>query len=126
MDSVGLLPLAQVWIVVVVHMAFTLLVALGGFLVWRWPRAFWPHMALLAWAISIPILEPRCPLTDLEKHLRREAGLPVYSTHFIDHYVYRSLQPHPWLLELFMVGMPVLSYTLLARRGRARVARGQV
>ena len=50
------------------------LVALGGFLVWRWPRAFWPHMALLAWAISIPILEPPCPLTDLEKHLRREAG----------------------------------------------------
>ena len=112
---------ATVWLVVVLHFAFTLLVALGGFLVWRWPGFFWPHMALLAWGVSIPFLQPPCPLTDLEKWLRVEAGMPVYATHFIDHYVYSVLQPYPWLFELFMVAMPVLSYTLLARYGRARL-----
>ena len=107
-----------VWFVVAFHLAFTLLVALGGFLVWHWRGLFWPHMALLAWAASIPILQPPCPLTDLEKWLRLKAGLPIYSTHFIDYYVYTPLQPYPWLFELFMVAMPILSYFLLARLGR--------
>ena len=110
-----------VWTVVVVHLAFTLFVSLGGFLVWRWPALFWPHMALLAHAISVPLLQPPCPLTDLEKYLRHKAGLPVYSTHFIDQYVYQALQPHPWLFEFFMVAMPILSYALLTRYGRARL-----
>ncbi len=110
-----------VWTVVVFHFAFTLLVALGGFLVWRWPGLFWPHVALLAWAVSVPLLQPACPLTHLEKVLRHTAGLPVYSTHFIDHYVYQPLQPYPWLFECFMVAMPILSYALLARYGRARL-----
>jgi hypothetical protein len=113
-----------VWMVVVFHVLFTLLVALGGFLVWVWPALFWPHMALLAWAISIPILEPRCPLTDLEKALRVAAGMPVYSTHFIDYYVYGPLQPYPWLFEVFMFTMPVLSYVLLSRYGRSRLLMG--
>ncbi len=108
-----------VWGVVIVHFAFTLLVGLGGFLVWRWRRLFWPHIALLVWAISIPFLQLPCPLTDLEKFLRAKAGLPIYSTHFIDYYVYQSLQPYPWLFEGFMVAMPILSYTLLSRYGRA-------
>jgi hypothetical protein len=108
-----------VWGVVIVHFAFTLLVGLGGFLVWRWKSFFWPHMALLVWGASIPFLQLPCPLTDLEKFLRDEAGLLIYSTHFIDHYVYQPLQPYPWLFELFMVAMPILSYTLLARYGRA-------
>ena len=110
-----------VWTVVLAHFAFTLLVAVGGFLVWRWRPLFWPHMALLAWAISVPLRHPACPLTDLEKALRLKAGLPVYSTHFIDYYVYQALQPHPWLFECFMVAMPILSYALLARYGRARL-----
>lgn len=115
-----MLPLL-VWVVVVAHFAFTLLVALGGVLVWRWRPLFWPHMALLAWALSIPFLQPPCPLTDLEKFLRRQAGLPIYPTHFIEHYVYTPLQPYPWLFECFMVAMPVLTYVLLARYGRARL-----
>lgn len=110
-----------VWTVVLAHFAFTLLVAVGGFLVWRWPALFWPHMALLAWAISIPLVQPRCPLTDLEKFLRQEAGLPVYSTHFIDYYVYQALGPFPWLFELLMIAMPILSYSLLSHYGRARL-----
>ena len=110
--------------VVVSHFAFTALVALGGFLVWRWPALLWPHVALLAWALSIPLIDPACPLTDLEKALRREAGLPVYATHFIDHYIYQPLQPYPWLFECFMVAMPALSYFLLARFGRARLLGG--
>jgi hypothetical protein len=108
-----------VWLVVILHFAFTLLVGLGGFLVWRWKALFWPHMALLAWGASIPFLQLPCPLTDLEKVLRGKAGLPIFSTHFIDYYVYQPLQPYPWLFELFMVAMPILSYALLARYGRA-------
>lgn len=114
-----------VWIVVVAHFAFTLLVALGGFLVWRWPILFWPHAALLAWAVSIPLVHPRCLLTDLEKFLRLQAGLPVYATHFIDYYVYQPLQPYPWLFECFMITMPILSYWLLSHYGRARLLGAQ-
>ena len=109
-----------VWADVAFHLAFTLAIPLGGFAVWRWRRLFWPHMVLIAWAISIPLFEPPCPLTDLEKHLRREAGMPVYATHFIDHYVYRPLQPYPWLFELFMAATPIYSYARLARRRGAR------
>lgn len=110
-----------VWLVVALHFVITLLIPLGGFLVWRWPTLFWPHMALIAWGISVPLLHPPCPLTDLEKGLRHQAGLPVYATHFIDHYVYQPLQPHPWLFEVFMVCTPILSYALLSRIGRARL-----
>jgi hypothetical protein len=110
-----------VWLVVVAHFLFTLLVALGGFLVWFWPSLLWPHMALLAWAVSIPLIEPPCPLTDLEKTLRAAAGFPVYSTHFIDYYVYTPLQPYPWLFEVFMIAMPIASYALLSHFGRARL-----
>ena len=114
----------MMWGVVVLHVAVTLLVALGGFLVWRWRRLFWPHMALLAWAISIPFAQWPCPLTDLEKHLRGAAGLPVYETHFIDYYFYRPLQPHPWLFEAFMISTPIVSYRLLARRRARQAAAG--
>ena len=105
-----------VWAVVAFHFAFTLTIPLGGFAVWRWRGLFWPHMVLIAWAISIPLLNPSCPLTDLEKLLRSEAGMPVYATHFIDHYVYRPLQPYPWLFEVFMGATPIYSYSRLARR----------
>ena len=114
------LLVALVWVVVVFHVVFTLAIPLGGFAVWHWRKLFWPHMVLIAWAISIPLVNPACPLTDLEKHLRREAGMPVYATHFIDHYAYRPLQPYPWLFEVFMVVTPVYTYTRLRRRGAGR------
>jgi len=110
--------ISLVWVVVVCHFAVTLLVAVGGFLVWQWKVLFWPHMALLAWAASIPVFHPPCPLTDLEKLLRARAGLPVYETHFIDHYIYAALQPHPWVFDLLMLALPLLSYALLALYGR--------
>lgn len=110
-----------VWLVVVLHFAVTLLIPLGGFLVWRWPSLFWPHMAMLAWGLSVPVLLLPCPLTDVEKALRRTAGMTVYPTHFIDYYIYQSLQPFPWLFECFMIATPILSYALLSRFGRARL-----
>lgn len=117
-----LLLVAAVWVVVALHFAVTLVIPLGGFAVWRWPRLFWTHMALLVWAISIPLLQPPCPLTDLEKALRRDAGLTVYQTHFIDHYFYSWLEPYPWLFEAFMGVTPLATYAHLARRRTRRRA----
>ena len=75
----------------------------------RWPRLLWVHLAILAWAFSIPFAQLPCPLTDLERSLRAEAGLPMYETHFVDQYFWKPLGTHGetifnWLNTLVIAG----------------------
>jgi hypothetical protein len=107
-----------VWAIVLLHYAVTLAPPLSAFLVLRW-RWFVPiQLGILAWALSIPFLQWPCPLTDLEKRLRAEAGMPVYESHFVAHYIYAPLGAWSWTWELFNVVAPVTAYTLLLRRRR--------
>ena len=79
--------------VLVVHAAFIVFVAGGGFLVLRWPRLAWIHVPCLVWGVAIVIGGWICPLTPLELALRERAGLPLYSGGFLDQYLMPWVYP---------------------------------
>jgi hypothetical protein len=80
-------------LVVVVHLAFVLFVAVGGLLVWRWPRLMPWHMPAVAWGIAIITIGFTCSLTPLEHYLRSRAGQQGHDGGFVDHYVEGVIYP---------------------------------
>lgn len=80
-------------VVVIVHLAFIVFVALGGLLAWRWRRLAWLHVVAVAWAIGSVTWGYDCPLTPLEKRLRRSAGERGYAEGFVDHYIEGVIYP---------------------------------
>jgi Protein of Unknown function (DUF2784) len=80
-------------LVVVIHLAFILFVAVGALLAWRWPHLVWAHVPVVAWAVAIVAIGFTCPLTPLEKLLRRRAGAEAYDGGFIDHYLDGVIYP---------------------------------
>lgn len=111
--------------VLVVHFAFAAFVAVGGFLVLRWPRAAWLHLPCALYGAAIELVGWICPLTPLEGHLRRAAGQAGYAGGFLDHYVGGILYPtgwehvHVWLGVAVVAGNAAL-YGVAAARWRAR------
>jgi len=80
-------------LVLVVHLAFILFVAIGAFVAWRWPCVRWAHILAVAYAAAIVTVGFDCPLTGLEKHFRRLAGGPVYDGGFVNHYLTDVIYP---------------------------------
>jgi hypothetical protein len=80
-------------LVVVLHAAFTLFVALGALLVFRWRRVMWAHAPAAAWGVLIEFSGWVCPLTPLENALRLRASEAAYAGDFIQHYVMPVLYP---------------------------------
>ena len=80
-------------VLVLVHAAFVLFVALGALLVWRWPRVAWLHVPAAVWGIAIEWRGAICPLTPLENWLRDRAGQAGYEGDFVQHYVIPVLYP---------------------------------
>src|SRR4029450_2529595 len=80
-------------LVVVVHLAFILFVAVGGLLVWRWPWLMRLHAPAVAWGTAIITIGFTCPLTPLEKELRRRAGEQGAPGGFVDHYIEGVIYP---------------------------------
>lgn len=115
--------------VVLCHLAFVLFVVLGGFLVVRWRRLIWLHVPCAVWGFLIEVEGWICPLTYLENHLRRQAGMAGYPGGFIEHYVIPVLYP-PGLtrgVQLVLAGVVVAAnavaygwVVLRWRRGRDR------
>ena len=78
----------------VLHMAFLVYVAVGGFLAWKWPRAFWPHLACALYGLGITFIGWDCPLTHVENWGRERAGQEGLSdTGFVDHYLTGVVYP---------------------------------
>jgi hypothetical protein len=73
-------------VVVVVHLAYLVFLALGGLLAWRWPHLIWLHVPAMAWGLVAITVGVTCPLTVVEKHFRGLAGEQGYAGGFIDHY----------------------------------------
>ncbi|HEY3005856.1 MAG TPA: DUF2784 domain-containing protein [Kribbellaceae bacterium] len=110
-------------LVVIVHFAFIVFIAVGGLLVWRWPRLMWLHAPALAWGVAIITIGFTCPLTPLEKHLQRLAGQRGYAGGFVDHYIENVIYPQrltPLLRTLAAAAIGVGYAGLLTRRRRAR------
>jgi len=84
-------PLAD--LVLLVHLSFILFVILGGMLVLRSPRLAWLHIPAVVWGAYIEFFDGLCPLTPLEKQLRRLGGQAGYAGGFIDHYVTAIIYP---------------------------------
>lgn len=91
MDAVLYRALAD--LVVVVHLAFIVFIAVGGLLAWRWPRVAWAHLPALVWGVGIITVGYDCPLTPLEKALRRRADGDAYAGGFVDRYVEGVVYP---------------------------------
>ena len=80
-------------LVLVVHFSFVAFVALGGFLVLRWPNAAWLHVPAAVWGVAIEYSGAVCPLTPLEIEWRRRGGEAGYPGGFLDHYVTAVIYP---------------------------------
>jgi hypothetical protein len=76
-----------------VHLVFVLFVALGAFLVVRWPRVAWLHVPAALWGIYIELSGRICPLTPLENSFRERGGEAGYAGGFIEHYVSAWIYP---------------------------------
>ena len=80
-------------LVVVVHLVFILFVATGALLAWRRPWLVVLHAPSVGWALAGITIGVPCPLTPLEKSLRRLAGQEGYAGGFVDHYVEGVVYP---------------------------------
>ena len=109
-------------VVLVVHLAFVAFVVSGGFLTWRWPRVALVHLPVALYGVTIQIVGFRCPLTPLEKWLRREAGSAGYDGGFVEHYIVGVLYPGEFtgrvkiLLACIVVMANAVAYRGLRRR----------
>jgi len=79
--------------IVLVHLGFIVFVALGGFLVIKWHNIAFLHIPCALWGVLIAFGGWICPLTPLEMHFRKLAGIAGYDGGFIDHYVMPIVYP---------------------------------
>lgn len=110
--------------VLVLHFCFLAYVVLGGFFVWRWPKAFWPHLAAAAWGLAVVTVPLTCPLTVVENWARRRAGESDVGPGFIDKYIEGVLYPERYthLLQVLVGVLVAGSYTVAFVRYRHRRA----
>jgi hypothetical protein len=107
-------------LVVVMHAAFIAFVLLGGYAAWRWPRLVWVHVPSVAVIGLLFAFGADCPLTDLEKYLRRRAGEAVYRDGFVAHYLLPGV---PDSVRSAVLPAVVVTLTVIAYAGRMRRAR---
>jgi hypothetical protein len=89
-----------VTVILAVHFSYLAYVILGGFLAWRWPRMFWPHLVAAAWGLAVVGIPLTCPLTTAENWARRQAGQSQQTSGFIDRYIEGVLYPSRYTLLL--------------------------
>jgi Protein of Unknown function (DUF2784) len=107
-------------LVVVAHATFIAFVLLGGFLAWRWPRVLWAHVPALVLTAVLFAFGMDCPLTDLEKYLRRQAGEAVYRDGFVAHYLLPGVPDgvRGIVLPALVVTVTAIAYAGCWRRAR--------
>ncbi len=99
---------------VLLHFGYLVFLVVGGFLAWRFPRAIWPHLATVAWAIGVVVISYPCPLTDLERYFRPS----VEERGFIERYLEGVIYPEGHLVtaRLVVVVAVTVSYAGIIRR----------
>ena len=78
---------------VVLHLAYILFVILGALLVRVRPGLAWLHLPAVAWGVYVEWTGGICPLTPVENHFRRLAGLDAYTNDFVARYMLPVLYP---------------------------------
>jgi len=74
-----------------VHAASIALLLAGTFLALRWGWVLRLHVPVALSILGVNLAGWSCPLTDLEKIMRRQAGGSPYSGGFLDHYLLTPL-----------------------------------
>jgi Protein of Unknown function (DUF2784) len=99
--------------VVVVHVAFIVFVAVGGVVAWRWPRLLWLHVCAVAWGVAIIAVGFSCPLTPLERYLRRRGDEQGYEGGFVDRYIEDVIYPggYTWLVRTLIAAAVIVGWT---------------
>lgn len=111
-------------VVVFLHFCFVLFVLFGGALALRWPKAVWIHLPAAAWGALISFAGWICPLTPLEKWLRRQGGAAGYEGGFVEHYILPVLYPRALTHEIqialgfIVILLNVVIYRQVYRRYR--------
>lgn len=111
-------------VIVTVHFAYLVYVVLGGFLAWRWPRAFFVHLLAGLWGVAIVAEWVNCPLTWAEHWARQRDGEAPSERGFIDRYVTGVIYPEQYVTQvrLAVAAVVLLSWVgalILWRRRRA-------
>jgi hypothetical protein len=112
--------------IVLLHLAFIVFVALGGFAALRWPRVAWAHLPAALWGAMLEFCGWICPLTPLEKALRTAGGGSAYEGGFIDRYVMPLIYPTGLTrgmqvsLGVSVIAINLLAYGLVIRRWRRK------
>lgn len=103
---------------VVLHLAYLLYLSVGGLLALRSARWLVPHVAVVAWAIIVVVMQLRCPLTTVEKELWARAGETPYTGSFLDHYIFGTYLPDgsQALVYALQLTLVAVVYVLVARR----------
>jgi hypothetical protein len=109
--------------VVAVHLAFVLFLLAGGYLAWRWRWLLAAHVPAVAISAVLAVTGADCPLSGIEKWLRRKAGQRPYRDGFVAHYIVQpvhaaGLTPTvATVLRLLTIGVVGIAYLgLLTRR----------
>jgi hypothetical protein len=111
-------------LVLVLHLAFILFVVAGALLVVRWSRIAWLHLPAAVWGTFVEVTGRICPLTTLENHLRRTAGLEGYADSFVEHYLVPVIYPAgltrgiQWWLAAVVLTVNILLYIHILLRWR--------
>lgn len=121
-------------VMVVVHGAFILFVVAGGLLALRRPRVARIHLPVALYGVLIQVVGFTCPLTPLEKALRRRAGSEGYDGGFVEQYVVPAVYPGEFtvgvqlVLATSLAAFTVAVYSVVWSRSRSgrRVAAGPV
>ena len=117
-------------LIVALHLAFVALVALGGFVVLRWPKFGLVHVPAAAWGAAIELAGWTCPLTPLEQAWRARAGAPAWEGDFVARYVLPVLYPEGLSREAQVaLGLAVIAvngvlYAVTLGRIRRRTSAG--
>lgn len=112
----------------VVHLAFVVFVVGGGFATWRWPRLAAVHLPVAFYGVFIEVVGFTCPLTPLEKALRRRAGAGGYDGGFVEHYLVPVLYPGEftqatkYAVAGLLVAVTAFAYGVLWQRSHRRPA----
>jgi hypothetical protein len=98
--------------VLIAHLLWILWVILGALASRRYRALTWPHILSLGYGIVIEIGPWPCPLTALEQHLQRRAGITPYTQSFLVHYLEALVYPDVPAALLAGCAVAVCSFNL--------------
>ena len=101
-------------IVVVMNLAFSMFVLLGGILAIWWRKVVWLHIPAAVWGALIEFAGWICPLTPLENRLRVKGGEAGYPGGFVEEYILPVIYPAGLTREIqIILGIFVITVNLV-------------